>query len=197
MRPRWLFASAISFLALASTGPVAAQNGRIWIGPPADPERYYRFATDNGIPGSGRYAYTDYYRPSLREALDQYGLFGRRFRQRNRDAVGVPATANSTGAEAATDARAAVLRVLLPADAELWIAGEVTSSRGPERLFVTPLLKSGGSYSAEIRARWFDNGREVVRGQTVTVYPGDRRTIDFRTTSEEPPLLNLPRKLGD
>lgn len=56
-------------------------RGRIWVGPPADPERYARFATDNGIPGSGHYAYFDYNWPSLRQALDQYGWFGRRYRE--------------------------------------------------------------------------------------------------------------------
>jgi hypothetical protein len=56
-------------------------RGRIWVGPPADPERYARFATDNGIPGSGHYAYFDYNWPSLRQALDQYGWFGRNYRE--------------------------------------------------------------------------------------------------------------------
>ncbi len=87
MRTRWPFAAVLFVFTLAADGPVMAQGiggSRIWIGPPADPERYYRFATDNGNPGTGRYAYFDYNWPSLRQALDEYGLFGRRFRQRNR-----------------------------------------------------------------------------------------------------------------
>ncbi|HEY7159113.1 MAG TPA: hypothetical protein VH575_34535 [Gemmataceae bacterium] len=86
MRPRRHGAIAISLLPLLillMAGPAAAEwslgKGRIWVGPPADPERYYRFATDNGIPGTGRYAYSDYNWPSLRQALQQYGLFGRRY----------------------------------------------------------------------------------------------------------------------
>lgn len=55
-------------------------RGHIRIGPPANPERYARFATDNGIPGTGHYAYFDYNWPSLRQALDEYGWFGRRYR---------------------------------------------------------------------------------------------------------------------
>jgi hypothetical protein len=35
--------------------------------------------TDNDIPGIGRCAYSDYDWPSLRQALQQYGLFGRRY----------------------------------------------------------------------------------------------------------------------
>lgn len=77
-------------------------RGQVWIGPPANPERYYRFATDNGIPGTGRYAYFDYNWPSLRQALDQYGLFGRRYRARWAGAVNVPlAPGHTTGRNAA------------------------------------------------------------------------------------------------
>ncbi len=80
---------------LMIAGPLAAEwslgKGRIWVGPPANPERYYRFATDNGIPGTGRYAYSDYNWPSLRQALQQYGLFGRRYGKQNQ--VGVNCSA--------------------------------------------------------------------------------------------------------
>ncbi len=74
---------ALLLLALAverGTAEWSPGRGRIWIGPPANPERYERFATDNGIPGTGRYAYFDYNWPSLRQALDEYGWFGRRYR---------------------------------------------------------------------------------------------------------------------
>jgi hypothetical protein len=75
----------IAFLALfLCVETVAAEwspgRGRIWMGPPANPERYGRFATDNGIPGSGHYASFDYNWPSLRQALDEYGWFGSRYR---------------------------------------------------------------------------------------------------------------------
>jgi len=198
MRPQSYLATLIPLILLTGVGPVVGQyspgQGRIWIGPPADPERYYRFATDNGIPGTGRYAYTDYNWPSLREALDQYGLFGRRFRQQNQDTrndAGTPRDASVSSA-----ASSAVLRVLLPADAELWVADQATSSRGVERQFVTPPLEPGCHYSGEIRVRWLENGREIVRRQALTVHAGDRRTVDFRTPSDDPLLLNPPRKLG-
>jgi hypothetical protein len=86
-------------------GSVAAQpplgNGRIWIGPPANPERYYRFATDNGIPGTGRYAYFDYNWPSLRQALDEYGFFGRRYRARRGSTASAPLAPGPTIGEPA------------------------------------------------------------------------------------------------
>ncbi len=138
MRPRHPWPIAIFllplFAMLTTAGPAAAEwslgKGRIWVGPPTDPERYYRFATDNGIPGTGRYAYTDYNWPSLRQALQQYGLFGRRFGRQN------PVGENGPAA------------------------------------FCPP---SGAQ----------------------TVPPSERRPLDVRTPSEEPLLLNPPRKLGD
>jgi hypothetical protein len=59
------------------------------MGPPANPQPYY-YATDNGIPGTGHYAYFDYNWPSLRQALDQYGWFGRRYRRNAAIANTVP-----------------------------------------------------------------------------------------------------------
>src|SRR6185437_10330727 len=52
------------------------------IGAPYPPARDPNLTTDNGIPGTGSYYYRDYPWPSLREALREYGLFGRRFRAR-------------------------------------------------------------------------------------------------------------------
>ncbi len=63
---------------LLPTGPLAAQcpgGWRVYIGRPPAPNP---LATDNGIPGTGAYAYSDYDWPSLRQALQTYGLFGRR-----------------------------------------------------------------------------------------------------------------------
>ncbi|HEY7311560.1 MAG TPA: hypothetical protein VH643_19510 [Gemmataceae bacterium] len=52
------------------------------IGAPYPPVRDPRLTTDNGIPGTGSYYYRDYPYPSLRDALQEYGCFGRRFRAR-------------------------------------------------------------------------------------------------------------------
>lgn len=60
------------------------------IGAPYPPLRDPRLTTDNGIPGSGSYYYRDYPWPSLREALREYGLFGRRFRARKAEPMPPP-----------------------------------------------------------------------------------------------------------
>lgn len=53
-----------------------APRAIVYIGP-LYPKRY---ASDNGIPGTGNYAYNHYRWPSLREALAEYGWFGRKIR---------------------------------------------------------------------------------------------------------------------
>jgi uncharacterized protein (TIGR03000 family) len=71
------------------------------------------------------------------------------------------------------------LRVLLPADAALWIDGAPTTLTGAERLFVSPPLSAGVSYAYELRARWSEGGRVVERERRVPVRAGDLTTVDF------------------
>lgn len=70
---------ALLFFAAAAS----AQPPFYRIGAPNPPRRDPRLTTDNGIPGTGSYYYRDYPWPSLRQALQEYGIFGRRFNKRN------------------------------------------------------------------------------------------------------------------
>lgn len=176
---------------LLAAGTVAAQPGgwrsHIHIGPPAsDP-----FALPDSANGSftkwfppdyGPYPESWSHWPTLHEALDEYGLFGRRARGHAPARFPVaPPTVEPTNellppprlAEPAP--AAALLRVLVPADADLWFDGRPSTRTGAERLFVTPPLESGHGYVYEIRARW--PGANNTRA--VHVRPGDRVTIDF------------------
>src|SRR5579885_1131740 len=74
---------------------------------------------------------------------------------------------------------AAVLRVRVPADAELWFSGSPTSQRGSQRRFVTPAIADGGHFDYEVRARWREAGRLVEQRRSVRVHAGDRVTVDF------------------
>jgi hypothetical protein len=69
-------------LLLLCVGMARTQPPLYRLGAPNPPMRDPRLTTDNGIPGTGYYYYRDYPYPSLREALQQYGLFGRRLRTR-------------------------------------------------------------------------------------------------------------------
>lgn len=78
-----LLCPPIFILLLLEVGETPAQPPLYRIGSPYPPVRDPRLTTDNGIPGTGSYYYRDYPWPSLREALQIYGLFGRKFRASN------------------------------------------------------------------------------------------------------------------
>lgn len=80
--PRCLISWYLLVLVVLLWGATAAQAQPplYRVGAPYPPVSDPRLTTDNGIPGSGSYYFRDYPWPSLREALQQYGFFGRRFR---------------------------------------------------------------------------------------------------------------------
>jgi uncharacterized protein (TIGR03000 family) len=99
-------------------------------------------------------------------------------------------------AEEAAPPGAAVLRVRVPADAQVWVADHRTAQQGDVRVFLTPPLPDGRNLSYDLRARWIENGRQIERTRNVPVFPGDRLTIDFVTPAEgEATPLGSPRKL--
>jgi uncharacterized protein (TIGR03000 family) len=81
--------------------------------------------------------------------------------------------------DAGVPATAAVLRVRVPADAEVWIAGDPTTQRGELRRFITPPLEAGRNQGYALRARWMEGGKTIERTDDVRVHPGDRLTVDF------------------
>jgi uncharacterized protein (TIGR03000 family) len=92
-------------------------------------------------------------------------------------------------------AATALIRVRVPADAEIWFSGEKTTQRGDWRLFFTPILIAGQSLDYEVRARWKQDGKVVDQTRKITVSGADRLTIDFlRPASEDIPELPPPRK---
>ena len=100
--------------------------------------------------------------------------------------------------DAGVAAAAAVLRMRVPADAEVWVSDSPTVQKGELRRFITPPLEAGRTNQGyEIRARWRQDGKPLERTQVVRVHPGDRLTVDFLPTPERIPApLDLPRKAG-
>src|SRR5262245_50981200 len=158
MKPRLFLTSALlpftCSLVLMETTPTSAQTYKpcncIYFGPPPNPSSYDRFPTMAGYMAFAGYDYNFYNGISLRQALDQYGWFGRRYRSQTGDTRCAAVAPGVSNAAEGPQPAAAVLRVLLPPDAELWIAGRPTSPQGAERQFVTSPLAAGGSYSGEI-----------------------------------------------
>jgi uncharacterized protein (TIGR03000 family) len=79
---------------------------------------------------------------------------------------------------------AALIAVCVPAGAELWFNGEKTAQNGTERVFTSPPLENGRSYSYQVRATWTRDGRTIEQSQMVSVESGSRITVAFPTESE-------------
>jgi uncharacterized protein (TIGR03000 family) len=77
-------------------------------------------------------------------------------------------------------ARPALIDVFLPPQATLTFQGLATTEQGGIRVFQSPPLEAGRTYSYDIRATWrTDDGRDVARNKRLTVSAGDHATVDF------------------
>ncbi len=73
------------------------------------------------------------------------------------------------------------IRVVLPSpDANVWFDHAPTRQKGTDRLFVSPLLHEGKTYTYTIKASWVENGREVTDERQVRVRPGRETVVNFR-----------------
>jgi len=72
------------------------------------------------------------------------------------------------------------LRVVVPADAKVWVDGKATQQTGAVRSFESPPLTPGKQYSYDIKAQWRDsNGKEVTRSRRVDVRANAAVDVDF------------------
>jgi uncharacterized protein (TIGR03000 family) len=79
----------------------------------------------------------------------------------------------------------AQIQVLLPdADGEVWFDGRKTRQLGNTRLFATPQLEPGKTYSYQISAAWHQNGKLVGDERTIEVAPGRTVVVDFSRPAE-------------
>jgi len=89
------------------------------------------------------------------------------------------------------------LTVIVPtADAQVWFENTPTAQQGTERVFRSPALEPGKSFTYTIKARWMDNGKSVERERQVMVQAGQKITLNFRDSPGElvPAPEAAPRK---
>jgi uncharacterized protein (TIGR03000 family) len=77
----------------------------------------------------------------------------------------------------------AYIEVRVPADAEIWFDDAETVQTGTVRLFVSPPVTPGHDYSYEVRAKWKEDGREVIQSRRITFHAGEHVNIGFPDTS--------------
>jgi len=71
------------------------------------------------------------------------------------------------------------LRVLVPANAKVWVGGQETGQAGTEREFGSPALTPGKTYTYEVKARWMQGDRPVEKTRQVKVMANQTTTVDF------------------
>ncbi|MBV9123906.1 MAG: TIGR03000 domain-containing protein [Planctomycetes bacterium] len=101
------------------------------------------------------------------------------------------------------------IRIVVPADAQVWFDGDKTNQTGTLREFQSPPLTPDHDYTYHVRARWMQNGQEVNRDETLVVHANDHIIVDLRRPPSQganPPNPRpnsadedtppLPRRLG-
>jgi uncharacterized protein (TIGR03000 family) len=94
------------------------------------------------------------------------------------DAAPAAPAAPDSGATPAREATA-LLTVLVPADAEVFLDGDPTTETGTERRYITPPLTVGEHYNYTVRARWQQDGATVERSRKVPITGGANVRVDF------------------
>jgi uncharacterized protein (TIGR03000 family) len=73
----------------------------------------------------------------------------------------------------------AMIQVYVPPDATVSFDGTPTNQRGSARLFNTPPLTPGSTYTYNIQASWMANGQPVTQTRQVQVQAGRQSTVNF------------------
>jgi len=96
----------------------------------------------------------------------------------------------------------ASMRVLVPrADTQVFFDNNQTQQQGMDRLFQSPALEQGRTYTYTVKARWMDQGGQPVeRTRQVMVQPGQQVTVDFnqadpqtQSPQTQPPQTQTPQ----
>jgi uncharacterized protein (TIGR03000 family) len=108
-------------------------------------------------------------------------------RSSTRNVIYVPATAEQTARAApdedyaygSADEAFALVRLRVPANAQVWFDGTATTQTGSLRPFIASSLEPGKDYSYEIRVRWTESGKPVEQTRKITFRSGDRLTLNL------------------
>jgi uncharacterized protein (TIGR03000 family) len=94
------------------------------------------------------------------------------------------------------------LRVLVPdANARIWIENQEMSIQGTERLFFSPPVETGKTYTYTVKASWMENGKEVTREKKQDVSAGQEYFVNFNeaasSSSSSTPPAPAPERRDD
>jgi len=86
----------------------------------------------------------------------------------------------------------ALIVVRLPGKAPLWFGDSATEQTGPERVFLSPVLKPGKTYKYKVKSQWMEGGITKKAERHVVVAAGKVSVVDLNkpepaSKSDEPP----------
>jgi len=197
------FQTAAVAAAVLALGPVTAEAGRAGYrtsytvyrgyGPRPGyygyygPRGYYPYYGGYGL-GVGVYWPYGYYRPY------GYGPYPTVVVSNNNYYSLPPSAGDDPAAKGAPPVdNAAHLKLIVPADAQVWFDGRKTTQAGTERVFTSPPLPPGKRYTYRVRVLWTDDrGKAHDETRALHVRADDWFLIDF--TRPAPPE-DLPAPL--
>lgn len=74
---------------------------------------------------------------------------------------------------------ATTIEVIVPEEAELWFQSTRTKQAGNRRVFTTPPLPVGETFTYDVYARWIESGVERTVRETLIVRGGERLVVDL------------------
>ena len=88
----------------------------------------------------------------------------------------------------------AILSLLVPRDAKVYINGTMTSTPGARRSYVSRNLKPNREYRYKVKAVVFRGGKEIVRNELVSLKTGTVKSVamDFTSSPVTSLALNVP-----
>jgi len=106
-------------------------------------------------------------------------------------------TTPQTPPQPSIDDNAVLIGLRVPENAEVWIDGDKTTQTGTFREYVTPPLEPGQKFNYDIKARWVENGKEVIRERKLSFYAGDRLMVNLvalakKARTQPPPPAPIP-----
>lgn len=166
---------SMGFLILTATS-AQAQRGRVAPGRGAAVYRGSYYRPGYAYPRYG-YTYPRYAYPAYRYAYPTY-IYPNYSYYYAPSTIYTPAPVYVQPATATT--ASADIRVLVPdPQATVLFDGRPTATAGMERLYHTPPLALGGTYTYRIRAIWMQAGRQVMQERVASVVPGQAVVVDF------------------
>jgi uncharacterized protein (TIGR03000 family) len=136
------------------------------------------FGSPFGPYGYGSYGYNPYSNPYdfasfVDSPVDNSAYAGASGSPYDDYSSSYPASSQSTGDTASH------VTIQVPADAQLWVNGVLTSPTGPIRYLDSPPLTPGVAYQYLLQARWNENGTPVTQTQQVAIVAGTSIRVAF------------------